>query len=245
MPNHTLSNGITVKEKSVNPSGYAGSSTSSRTIDTSKPYRAAGVRALAAAVDPRVSDFQTTNQNIQIGYYSDPREAAYVSALFNAKPELFMDDWNYRNNIKFPQDLYDLPRRSDEKIKQLTLEKENRTRDREHTGQGVTHREPVQNFDNIEWRAFIQNHGIKGGQLLSNLPHSNADERTQSVQFISNLQRMNAGAAINALKQKGLDLLDPIILKKIQQSEVLSENNSLNESIQTLNRLKMLAGLKK
>lgn len=241
---HILSNGVSIKERGSNPSGYEGSSTSPKTIDKSKPYRAAGIRAIAAAKDPRVKEFQSSNQNIQIGYFSDPREAAYASALFNSNPKLFLDDWDYRNNIDFPSDLYKLPRRTDEIIKKLTIEKAERSRERSHDGIGVVHREPKENYDKIEWKAFLQKHGIRGGQILANLPNSTPDDRTQSVQFISNLQRMNAEDALKSLKSRGLDLTDPVVLDKIKKSEVLSESTSLNESKQTLNRIKTLAGLK-
>jgi hypothetical protein len=247
MKSYTLSDGITIQEKPSVPSGYAGSSVSLNSISTNKnkPYRSSGIRAIAAAKDPRVEEFQPTNQNIQLGNYADPREAAYVASLFNSKPKLFMDNWNYRKEIKFPKDLYDLPVRSFEEIEDRVIDKAERSQQRQHDGIAAVRREPLEKFDKIEWKAFIQQHGIRGGQLLANMPNSTQEERTQSVQFISNLQKMNAAQALDALKNKGIDLTDQETLKKIQQSEVLSENHSLNESKQMISRIKMLAGLKK
>jgi hypothetical protein len=117
-----LKNGVSIEagHSTTTTSGYKGAAVSlAWTLNPDRPFIAFASNPSDPIVYSKIR-VQGRN-NWHGGHYEDPREAAYVAALFKSDP-LYMDESIHQNGnwTDFPSDLYELP---------LTYSKEDAQRD--------------------------------------------------------------------------------------------------------------------
>lgn len=121
--NYKLSDGITIKGSSTNPSGYRGVAYSpswtdpnSMSAKAKKPFIATLNRKWVEEQDPRAADYLSGGKVFHLGAFDDSRQAAYAAAKFASNVKGYLDRWfkapeGHRSFGAWgaPKDLMDLP----------------------------------------------------------------------------------------------------------------------------------------
>ena len=180
-----------------------------------------------------------------LGFFKDPREAAYMVAYFLAHPDAVIKQFEqlkqqnpkgFRTAVyqgalapKFPADLYTKIPFDEREVKEIAASKGT------PAGSSKTKSRTVSTA-NKAWKEYRSSLGIThGSQLLSVLPGGNTPANTT---FLGKLAQMPAEDAIAALASKGVNLDDANVLAKVTGAPVVKE--SLSESQQQLDRIKQL-----
>lgn len=238
-----LSNGVSIP---LNPSkgsttGVKGAAYDPSTGGMRSPFVAIVPRAEVVSMDPRMSNFKAGGGMMHLGFFDDPRKAAYASAEFMQKPltrKQRIDNWfklgdkaSIRNDgfgtYDFPSDLMTNPELAaavEPAVKNWDQQAQ------EYGGKGGNYADPKAR----DWRGLTSSLGIKGSQIVGIMP----GDRAENERFISQLALKSADVAKQELLKRGVDLDNQAVVDKIKASTTTKE--SMMESQQQLDRIKQL-----
>lgn len=110
---YPLSNGLTIKVTGLGKNGYYGVASAKK---WQRSQSGCGwIAAVNLPTDPALVALLTASRStsLHLGHYSDPREAAYVTALYDADPlsvlQSIHNSPDHMFSVDFPPELYLLP----------------------------------------------------------------------------------------------------------------------------------------
>lgn len=242
MSDITLSDGTEIDLNASSPTGLMGAAYDPSTGGASTPFVAMGSRANAEQQDKRVADYKAGGSTVHVGFFKDPRQAAYVASRFKENPKEAMDIWAQRPNpgvrgqgrkflqsldqyYNFPKDLYDTLPADIEQIKAMAASKPKGQR---KPGDAVVTK-PVTAMKG--WNDLIKSLGISGSGIWAAMGGD-----PQSQNFLLGLREKPADQAKQELKAKGIDLDNPATIDKIKGLQ----KESMMESQHELDRIRQL-----
>jgi hypothetical protein len=241
MADITLSDGTDIDLNASSPTGLIGAAYDPSTGGSATPFVALGNRAQAEQQDKRVADYKAGGSTVHVGFFKDPRQAAYVAAKFKENPKQAMDIWAQRPNpgvrgqgrkflqsldqyYNFPKDLFDALPADIEQIKAMAASKPKGQR---KPGDAVSKR-PADAMK--DWNGMLKQAGVSASQILTAL---GGDDKTRDL--LLSLRAQPAEVGKQELAKLGINLDDAAAMAKIK---ALKE--SLDESQQQLDRIKQL-----
>lgn len=248
----TLSDGTKIVLNPSSPTGLRHSIYDPATGGRNTPFVASGSRASTQARDPRVADYKPGDRVMHLGFFDDPRKAAYVAAKFEEDPSYAMDLWANRPNrgvrghgmaflrsldryYKFPDDLFTELPGDIEQIKAMS-----KGRDRAPRADSTARSGGVAGTMK-DWNSMLQSLGIRGGQIAAAL----GGDRDRAIAQVLRLRNAPVDQAKGELKQLGIDLDDADTVARIKGMAALSESQDQTPETQSLYRILDLAGLRK
>lgn len=248
----TVSDGTKIVLNPNSPTGLKHSLYDPATGGRNTPFVASGSRASTQARDPRVAEYKPGDRVMHLGFFDDPRKAAYVAAKFEEDPSYAMDLWANRPNrgvrgqgmaflrsldryYKFPDDLFTELPGNIEQIKAMSKSRSRAPRvDRDVRTGGVA-------GEMKDWNSLLQGLGIRGGQIAAAL----GGDRDRAIAQVLRLRNAPVDQAKGELKQLGIDLDDPGTVQKIKGMTALAESLDQSPETQSLYRILDLAGLRR
>lgn len=247
--------GVVLKDGTKIPYGGANSSTGLK-YATYEPQGNGSVFGLNyKAQSPNPAAKASISSFGVLGFFDDPREAAYTCAYFDRHPNEMIKKFEAlppgkgrRNAVykgalapKFPADLYTAIPIDPVEIKARAAEKKAKMQQRQvgtPSAPAGPQMNPIRAIDTGEWKDLLHTHGLKGGKIAAALTAvgANGGNAQKNIETVLSIKEKSAKEAVDILKQLGLDLSNPATLEKIKQLEPLSESTALLDRIRQLIR---------
>jgi hypothetical protein len=239
--------GVVLKNGIKIPYGGSGSTTGLK-YATYEPNGNGSVFGLNyKAQSPNPAAKETISSFGVLGFFDDPREAAYTCAYFDRNPTEMIKKFEslppgkgrrtaiYKGALapKFPPDLYTAIPIDPAEIKAKAAEKAAKMKKRtvgtpaKAAGPQMN---PIRPIDTGAWKDLLHTNGLKGGQIAAALTAvgANGGNNQKNIETVLSIKEKSAKEAVDTLKQLGLDLSNPAAIQKIKGMQPLSESAELD-----------------